>query len=1207
LQKPVSWLRDLPIWTKLGLILIVPIISTIIVGSFGLSDKIASATNAERAQTLAALSGDAGNLVHALQNERAVAVQLLDADGSDVAAMTAEYTKATQATDDANRDYTFRRGTLSDVPATLQGFLDGITSELGELQQLRSQVAERSKIAGTSVSDTYTVDIADLINIRTLAAQLTGDSTLTARLAAASAIATASEALSQERVLVDQALTVGQLSTPVYGQYIGTLKGQEQAIKSFTAVATNDQKALYNRTVTGAKLRESQQYEARLNALADRTIPPNTIPPDQWDSAMAARGDLMNSVENELNQEAQQAAADLGKAVQRQVWVEVGLLGATMLLGVLFATLVARSMARSLRDLRQGALAVAQYGLPHAVARLRDPSLSTQMSPGQIAQQIAEPLPVRSRDEFGQVTEAFNAVHLEAVRTAAEQAALRSSVATMFVNLARRSQILVDRLIGHLDRLERGEQDPDRLSELFQLDHLATRMRRNDENLLVLAAADSTRIQREPAALMDVLRAAQSEVEHYTRIEFGVIDQDIEIAAHAVNDLVHLVAELFDNATAFSAPDTTVVVEARRIGDRALLQVSDRGIGMAPDQYSELNERLATPPLVDVAVSRMMGLVVVSRLSSRHSVKVELRPAEERGTVADVLLPGGVLVPRAMAGRTQAPIGFPASRPMASAPNLPTFPAPLALESGIPSPYPMVPGAPFPPVPAPPFPSGVTPAAAAPSWPPADLGNLPPGLRPSGPPSAPVSPPFVPPAPPFGPPNLPPPPAGVPGLGAALAGDGWGAPPPPNGASGSAGRAAPAWHDLTGASGPAVPPGNGYAPSPGAPSDVDPLPHRRGAPGPGEWGGAEWGAAEWGAPDDTPSGAIPVPPGPVEPPPPVEPGPPVWGAVEWGSPGPELTTPPVPRQTPTTPEIRLQPSPFEPPPMGSPIVPASGVPGTWPPSPPVPGSAGSSPFADGPPAAARPPVWPPVAPEPEIVPEPMPTVPGRLTEGLDLTAEIPRLRQEDPADLLFAPEVPYGMPDSGSVPAPPSRYADDLTMELPIFRELESAWFRTGAEPPSGGPDAESEYASTFGAPAGAPGLVTQGARVGESAGNGVPHQAAASAGGSPRRAEGVSWRTAADDGWSAAQAAADPQDAGTTDQGLPKRVPMAQLVPGGVETASASGQRRTPDAVRGLLSAYHRGVQRGRQGSSSEPTKSGPSARGAGSTARDTGKEQEA
>ena len=374
--------------------------------------------------------------------------------------------------------------------------------------------------------------------------------------------------------------------------------------------------------------------------------------------------------------------------MQRRVLVETGLLLVTLLLGVLFAWLVARSMARSLRDLRQGALAVAQYGLPQAVARLRDPALSAHLSPAGVALQIAEPLPVRSNDEFGQVTEAFNAVHLEAVRTAAEQAALRSSVATMFVNLARRSQILVDRLIGHLDRLERGEQDPDRLSELFQLDHLATRMRRNDENLLVLAGADSTRIQREPAALMDVLRAAQSEVEHYTRVDFVIIDQDIEIAAHAVNDLVHLVAELFDNATAFSPPDTSIRVEARRLGERGVLRVEDRGIGMSPDQYAELNERLATPPMVDVAVSRMMGLVVVARLAARHGVQVELQPSPDRGTVADVLLPSGVLVPRALAGRTHAPSGFPAIKPglgpepVAAGPGRPNFGPPLALESG---------------------------------------------------------------------------------------------------------------------------------------------------------------------------------------------------------------------------------------------------------------------------------------------------------------------------------------------------------------------------------------------------------------------------------------------------------------------------------------------------------------------------------------------
>src|SRR5690606_33251689 len=429
---------------------------------------------------------------------------------------------------------------------------------------------------------------------------------------------------------------------------------------NFTAVATPQQQELLNRMLTGPELRETLNYEGGLDSLQPGEDPATVVSAEAWNRAMMGRADLLNAVETTLNEQAHRAAVELGDAVQQRVLVETGVLLVTLLVGIMFAWLVARSMARSLRDLRQGALAVAQYGLPQAVARLRDPAVSSNLSPHNVALQIAEPLPVRSRDEFGQVTEAFNAVHLEAVRTAAEQAALRSSVATMFVNLARRSQILVDRLIGHLDRLERGEQDPDRLSELFQLDHLATRMRRNDENLLVLAGADSTRVQREPAALMDVLRAAQSEVEQYTRVEFAIVDQDIEIAAHAVNDLVHLVAELFDNATSFSPPDTPIRVEARRIGERAVLRVEDRGIGMTPDQYAELNERLATPPQVDVAVSRMMGLVVVARLAARHGVTVELQPAQQRGTVADVVLPSGVLVPRALAGRTQAPAGFPA-------------------------------------------------------------------------------------------------------------------------------------------------------------------------------------------------------------------------------------------------------------------------------------------------------------------------------------------------------------------------------------------------------------------------------------------------------------------------------------------------------------------------------------------------------------------
>ena len=181
-------------------------------------------------------------------------------------------------------------------------------------------------------------------------------------------------------------------------------------------------------------------------------------------------------------------------------------------------------------------------------------------------------------------------VHREAVRVAAEQAALRTSVSAMFLNLARRSQTLVDRMIGELDAIERGEEDPKRLAQLFELDHLATRMRRNDENLLVLAGADSAVPRRDDALLVDVLRAAQSEVELYNRIEFGTVDTDISVAAHAVNDVVRLVAELLDNATRFSPPDHRR--GRRRPAHPRLRADPGRGPGPGPDRRAA---RLAQP------------------------------------------------------------------------------------------------------------------------------------------------------------------------------------------------------------------------------------------------------------------------------------------------------------------------------------------------------------------------------------------------------------------------------------------------------------------------------------------------------------------------------------------------------------------------------------------------------------------------------------
>ncbi|WP_422734347.1 nitrate- and nitrite sensing domain-containing protein [Micromonospora sp. WMMD558] len=1173
LRRPAGRLRDMPIWSKLGLIMIVPTIATVVVGTSGLVDHLQTLNNANRAGDLTSLVGHSGELVNRLQDERNNAIRLVGSPRSATDGFRKAYEQASVGVEEAKGPYSRQRAEVEDLPNSFENELRFIDRALTDLPGIRSQVLNR-KLDTAQTQQQYDDLIANLLNVRDSATQLAGDLELSDQMRAATALARHKEFHSQERYVVHISLNQRQLTPNLRDIYISTFTGQRQWLETFNTVAGRPARELYQQTVAGADLREAQGYRSNLRGLSSaRDLTQAGFNANQWDSAMVAEAGLIRKVEARIDADAVRLADDIRSDVQRQVFLETGLLLSMLLLAILFAYLVARSMARSLRDLRQGALSIAQYGLPQAVARLRDPQVTGQLTPVQLANQIAEPLPVRSKDEFGQVTEAFNAVHLEAVRTAAEQAALRASVATMFVNLARRSQILVDRLIGHLDRLERGEEDPDRLAELFQLDHLATRMRRNDENLLVLAGADSTRVQREPAALIDVLRAAQSEVEHYTRIEFGIIDRDIEVAAHAVNDLVHLVAELFDNATAFSPPDSQVVVEARRVGDRASLYVEDRGIGISPDQLRELNDKLATPPQVDVAVSRMMGLVVVARLASRHGVKVELRPGAERGTVADVTLPTAVLVPRALAGRMQPSSALP---PAATGPA-PTFGGPAPAFGALPA-------------------LGNGPAAPVPGPRPGESGNqVTLGGRP------------------FDPAHR----------------NGAGTP-----AAAGAARGMPAWSDLTGAT-PVVNGANGgdaFAPRTTNGQPIDPLPQRRNQADPGTTGQQPAIPRQLpSSPETRPYSAPTVPPVSAPPIP--------------------YSAPPV--SSPPTSGMPISASPLSASPVsGQPIsaAPASGQPYPTP----LPQRPVSSTPA---PSASAPPAWPPVPGSTRDAATP--AVPERLAAALDMTTELPRVarpaaepsanptpQQSAPVPPQAGPAVTPSAPVTRPAPATPpavarpttpqpaqnrQRYADE-TMELPIFRELESAWFRTRrpgpeeaakAAVPNGGATTQ-QFARVEAPPQQTRPATTGNAPMAETpTSGGAPRQNGSTANGNRTPAEGLpqrptpptsgGWQTAADDGWRAASAASEVPVGSTTPTGLPKRTPMAQLVPGAVEKPTTSVQRRTPESVRGLLSAYHRGVQRGRSnpsdGNSTTPgeTPGGQSSQsGSGPVAGSGQKEQE-
>jgi signal transduction histidine kinase len=1223
LRRPADRLRDLPIWSKLGLIMLVPTLATIIVGVSGLVDHINTASNAERARSLSVLSQAAGGLVDHLQNERAYAVMIKTNDNNQPvrAAAVKAYNNETGLVDQSKVAYSQQRLTVSNLPYKVNVLLTRLDNNLSDLPATRSQAAD-GKLDLGSIESTYNGLVNDLLSVRDDAAELSDNTELGDHMRAVAAVARAKEYVAEQRDVGHQIIQQGRLSSFLRRQFTATETGFDLAVTTLNSVGSDQEIAEFKAI--------SNQPDAR--AATNLTLPidfmPSTstasIPFDsqKWETAMVGYDKLFRGLEQKLDASVVEQATDLRNGVNRRVFIETSVLLGMLLLAILFAWLVARSMARSLRELRQGALSVAQFGLPHAVERLRDPALSGSMTPAQVADQIAEPLPVRSRDEFGQVTEAFNAVHLEAVRTAAEQAALRSSVATMFVNLARRSQILVDRLIGHLDRLERGEEDPDRLAELFQLDHLATRMRRNDENLLVLAGADSTRVQREAAALIDVLRAAQSEVEHYTRIEFGIIDRDIEVAAHAVNDMVHLVAELFDNATAFSPPNSTVIVEARRLGDGALLSVEDRGIGISREQLNELNERLANPPMVDVAVSRMMGLVVVARLANRHGVRVELRPADtERGTIAEVGLPSSVLmggsgVPAVAGGRGQLGPGFDGPQQRGG------FGEPLALESGRGG----YPGSrPF--DPNPPMPNGGmlgTNGRSVPAW--SDLTGAPSG-----------------------------------GLGGGFANGSNGF------ANGSTNGGGAGGNGMNGFYGPRsnemIPPlpsgPTGQPSSPQGFAGPDGLQRRNGEPVRTDGDSGGFGPS---IPRQLPSNPESQGRGPALPPvssPPVPPisAPPVppFGGRPVSSP-PEQQPPfqqQAPyqqgqQQAPYQQQAPFQQAPYQQPPAQQPPVQPQQ-------------------------AAAAPPAWPPVAPERGQ--DAPPHVPESLAAALDMTTELPRYRpdQQSSAPSVSAPPV-SATPTSGGPQTEAQRsgaqqneaqraaaaaraaheaaaaqaaeaqataaaqiaaaqaaarqrenggtqYADE-TMELPIFRELESAWFMTSA--PARPADAGAKPAA---APSAAPSglgdepIISQRYSTAEPARPvGVPHQAgspesreldpatvgaptSSNGNAAPAAASTNPWRTAADEGWQAARAAAEMPVDTTTTAGLPKRTPMAQLVPGGVDRGGNSVQRRTPEGVRGLLSAYHRGVQRGR----TKEQSTNPEGTPGGQQSSQAGKEHEA
>jgi signal transduction histidine kinase len=506
-------------------------------------------------------------------------------------------------------------------------------SALDGLATLRRGVDAR-RIDMRTALDRYTTLVDGLLgatgNLDALA-----DADLVARSSAYDALTRTIEEMALEQSLLMSVLARGFFDPVTYDRLVGLKASQAVRVEQFTRGATRAQVAAYRDALDVPSVAAATRI--RDDALAAGPIGLVDGNADLWFTSMVRKVDLLKSVADEMGTDLASDAEGSRTAAERRqvVFVGVGLAALLLIAGVM--VLLNRIVVQPIRRLTAAAHEVATHSLPRAVE-------VAQTDGPDAARAAAVSLPVRSADEVGELTDAFNTVQDTAVALAAEQAALRRNVNEVFVNLGRRTQNLITRQLGHIDHLEAATDDPDALADLFLLDHLATRLRRNAESLLVLAGAESPRPWTRPVSVVNVVRAAAAEATDYSRVDLEHLG-DIAVIGAAVNDVSHLLAELVDNALAFSPPTERVVVSGRTLGDGSYqLSVADSGFGMSPERLADANHRIAHPPVADLAMSRFFGLFVVGRLAQRHGIRVELAPSPRTGVTAHVTLPAALLV-----------------------------------------------------------------------------------------------------------------------------------------------------------------------------------------------------------------------------------------------------------------------------------------------------------------------------------------------------------------------------------------------------------------------------------------------------------------------------------------------------------------------------------------------------------------------------------
>ncbi|MGW0333463.1 sensor histidine kinase [Streptomyces sp. NPDC003011] len=627
-------LRPRTVRAKIVCLLMVPVVSLLALWAYA---TVTTAQDVARLRQLqrvdATIRTPVAEAVAALQTERATAVRYAthpSAGQSDGLQELAQRTDRAVAELRLGDDSTIADS--EELPAGVAQRLEAFVTGAERLRPLRTAVLDR-RVGWNETYGRYTATIASAFGV---GGALTGiqDAELGSDARVLLEFSRAGEALAQEDVVLDSARLAGGLSGERLRLFTGAVDTRRALTESAVADLRGSERAAWRGLADGSAYATVAAAEDRVLAAGPGSRAIDAAPQGAWERAHARVQDGMRTIEEDAGRE----VADRADPFTRGLLTPAG---AAVLLGLVavaaslvISVRIGRGLVVELVSLRNSALEIARRKLPEAMRKLRageEIDVRAEVPPGPPAE-----------DESGQVAEALAIVHRAALRAAVERAELASGISGVFVNLARRSQVLVHRQLSLLDSMERRSDDPNELSDLFRLDHLTTRMRRHAESLIILSGAAPGRAWRMPVSLTNVVRAAVSEVEDYARVEVRQLP-DAAVVGAAVADLTHLLAEIIENAAQFSPPHTRVRITGEPVGNGYAVEIEDRGLGMGKETLAEANRRIEQSETLDLFDSDRLGLFVVSRLAARHTIKVHLRTSPYGGTTAVVLLPTALL------------------------------------------------------------------------------------------------------------------------------------------------------------------------------------------------------------------------------------------------------------------------------------------------------------------------------------------------------------------------------------------------------------------------------------------------------------------------------------------------------------------------------------------------------------------------------------